>query len=310
MLLAAGLSTRLGPLGDERPKPMLPMVDVPLIRYGQNLLKRAGVETIGVNLHHHGDQIHAELGDEVTYSEEAEILGTGGGIKRLAETLGGDRFVVVNAKVVIDLSLLDAIDAHLRRGAVATMVVRPDADARRWGAIDVGHDGRVRGMLGDGRHMFTGVHILEREFIESIPRGPCDIVRTAYAEWVARGGPIFVCEQAEASFFAENSTVERYLDANMAMLGCGAPFPWPTFGVDATAAVDAGAHVDRSSRVGPHARVERGARIERSVVGRGAVVAEGVQVSGSVIWPGAVVDERVRGAIVTPRQRVQVHGPA
>jgi len=309
MLLAAGLSTRLGPLGEERPKPMLPMLDVPLVRYGLHLLRKAGIVEVAVNLHHQGEQIQDELGGEVVYSHEPEILGTGGGVRRMAEILGEDCFVVVNAKVVADLDLHAVLKAHKKSGAMATMVVRPDANAQRWGAVDVGPDRRVRGMLGEGSHMFTGIHVLEPEFVRAIPQGTCDIVRTAYADLLARGAPIFAHVQGQKALFAENSTAERYLDANLQILGCGAPFPWPTWGVDLTAKVEAQAHVRRSARVGPGARVGRGARVERSVIGHGAVVSPETEVVESVVWPGAVVTRSVHGAIVTPRQHVQVRNP-
>ena len=77
IVLAAGFGTRLGTLSDERPKPMLPVCNIPLIRYAVALLRGHGIDEIAVNLHHRGDLIRAELGDGFHYSEETEILGTG-----------------------------------------------------------------------------------------------------------------------------------------------------------------------------------------------------------------------------------------
>ena len=70
LILAAGLGTRLGALSDERPKPLLPVCDIPLIRYAVALLRGAGIDEIAVNLHHRGELIRAELGDGFHYSEE------------------------------------------------------------------------------------------------------------------------------------------------------------------------------------------------------------------------------------------------
>jgi NDP-sugar pyrophosphorylase family protein len=154
--------------------------------------------------------------------------------------------------------------------------------------------------------MFTGVHVLEAEFLRSVPQGSCDIVRTAYTDLIARQGPVYAHVQREGAFFAENSTAERYLNANLALLGCGVPFPWPTVGVDASATIQARAEVGPSVRVGSGARVEAGARIRNSVIGHDAVVAAGVELVDSVVWPGAIATQRANGAILTPRQRVQV----
>jgi len=90
LVLAAGLGTRLGALSDERPKPMIPVCDVPLIRYAVALLAGHGVTEIAVNLHHKGALIETELGSgadlgvSITYSHEPVILGTGGAIVKLA----------------------------------------------------------------------------------------------------------------------------------------------------------------------------------------------------------------------------------
>ncbi|MGZ3440519.1 MAG: nucleotidyltransferase family protein, partial [Polyangia bacterium] len=166
LILAAGFGTRLGALSDERPKPLLPVCDIPLIRYAVALLRGAGIDEIAVNLHHHGELIRAELGDRFHYSEEPTILGTGGGIAKLADWLtsgGRDSFVVVNGKIVSDIDIAAALRHHDATNASATMLVREVPDAQKWGAIDVGDDGRVTGIIGQGAPgahacMFTGVH--------------------------------------------------------------------------------------------------------------------------------------------------------
>src|SRR5437660_102926 len=111
MILAAGFGTRLGALSDERPKPLLPVADVPVIRFNLALLEAYGFAEVMVNLHHRGDLIERELGAgtarlRVHYARETEILGTGGGIKNVADWLtrgGRERFLVLNGKVVSDL---------------------------------------------------------------------------------------------------------------------------------------------------------------------------------------------------------------
>src|SRR5262245_57381092 len=110
LVLAAGLGTRLGALSDERPKPLLPVCDIPLIRYAVAPLGGDGVVEIAINLHHKGELIERELGSgadlgvSITYSHEPVILGTGGGIVKLADFLtdGGSRdFYIVNGKLLV-----------------------------------------------------------------------------------------------------------------------------------------------------------------------------------------------------------------
>ena len=84
MILAAGEGTRLRPLTLTLPKPMVPVVHTPLLVRTVELLRRQGVTELAVNLSHTPEAIRAHFGDSLTYSEETQLLGTAGGVKRLA----------------------------------------------------------------------------------------------------------------------------------------------------------------------------------------------------------------------------------
>src|SRR5262249_52361284 len=134
MVLAAGLGTRLGGLSDECPKPLLPVVDVPLIRYSLALLAGHGVTDVIVNTHHLAPLFVTELGRAVTYSHEPEILGTGGALRKAARFFDDGPFFLLNGKIIIDVDLDDLARHHAACGAIATLVVRADDDAKRWRA--------------------------------------------------------------------------------------------------------------------------------------------------------------------------------
>jgi NDP-sugar pyrophosphorylase family protein len=276
------------------------------------LVRSAGIREVVVNLHHKAELIEAELGDgssagvRVGYSREPRILGTGGGIKQAAPLLGDETFVVVNGKVVIDLDLAAVVAAHRQSGALATMVVRPDLEAKRWGAIDVGEDGRVRSILGAGRYMFTGVHLLEPEILGRVPDGEQCIIRTAYQGALRDGAPINAFVQQ--GYFAEHSTPARYLDGNVALLegATVAAAPGPVPGVDPTAEVGR-AVIRPPVRVGPRARIGDGAVVgPYVVVGHDAEVAAGASLRECVVWDGARAGGTHTRAIITPAAVHQV----
>ena len=106
MILAAGKGTRLRPLTDSTPKPLIDVVGRPMIAFPLELLRRAGICEVVINLHHLGDKIRAALGDgsaygvRITYSVEDPILDTGGAIEAAREFLCDGTFVVANADVV------------------------------------------------------------------------------------------------------------------------------------------------------------------------------------------------------------------
>ena len=105
MILAAGRGTRLAPLTEKLPKPMIPISSEPLIVHQLRWLRRAGIVDVVVNLHHLGEQIRSHLGTgrqfgvNITYSDEEELLETGGGIVKALPFLGFDEFVLLNGDV-------------------------------------------------------------------------------------------------------------------------------------------------------------------------------------------------------------------
>ena len=135
MVLAAGRGTRLAPLTDRLPKPLMPVAGAPLLCHILDFLRAGGIEEVVINLHHLGQLIEQEIGDgtrfgvRVRYSWEPRILDTGGGIKQAEPLLEGEPFVVANGDSLLELSLREVVERHRARGGIATMVVRPAPDA-------------------------------------------------------------------------------------------------------------------------------------------------------------------------------------
>lgn len=115
MVLSAGFGKRMRPLTDTMPKPMVPLNGIPLIGHTMNRLVDVGVERVIVNLHYLGEQIQDYLADEnrleVVFSEEVELLETGGGVKHALPLIGSEPFYVINS----DAFWLDGYENSLRR---------------------------------------------------------------------------------------------------------------------------------------------------------------------------------------------------
>ncbi len=311
MIMAAGFGTRLGELSDRRPKPMLPVCGAPLVRWAALWLRAQGVREIVINLHHRGEQIEAELGDgralgvAIAYSrEDGEILGTGGGLRQARPLLDdghGTPIVAMNGKVILDLELAPVLALHAARAAEATMVLRADPDAERWGSLRADGDGNVthllgkpgpRGQVGGPPLMFTGVQVLAPRFLDRIPAsGQQCVVRTAYAQLHAEGGAF--CGYVTDAYWWEHSTVDRYLQgvANVIEGRARVAYaPGPVRGVDPSARVDETATVDAMAWVGPGARIGAGAAIgPRVQLGAGVVVEPGLRLRDAIVWDGVRV---------------------
>lgn len=316
MLLCAGLGTRLGALSDQRPKPMLPVCDLPILRFGIAQLVGHGITDVVINVHHRGDVIERELGDgaalgaRIQYSHEAELLGTGGGLKHALPLLDPDGtdepFVSMNGKLIFDVELGGLLAAFARDpDALGMMVVRRVPDAVAWGAVDVVPDGahlRVRNVLGDGAHMFCGVHVTRPSVVARLPDGDACMIRQGYLPWLRAGAPVAAFEHGDG-YFAEHSTPARYLESNWALLD-GTRLSHPPaalVGVDPTAILGPGVELRAPLRVGPGAIIGAGAILgPHAVVGTGATVAAGAHLERTVVWAGASASGSLRDAIVTP----------
>ena len=206
MILAAGFGTRLRPLTHTVPKALVSVAGRPLIEYGLLLLKAHGIEKVVINLHHLGEKVRATLGDgsmyglRITYSPEAPILESGGGIKNAQPFLDGETFVVLNCDTIIDLDLHALLTAHRKTKATATLVLRPDPEAARYGIVETNAEGRIRRFLGQppvvdeplSPYMFTGCQMLEPRVFTFMPEvKPFSTTRATYPSMLHAGEPLY-----------------------------------------------------------------------------------------------------------------------
>ena len=174
MLLAAGLGTRLAPLTDLRPKPIVPVANQALGAFAMQHLARSGVNAIVANTHPQPEIVESTLkaacpeGVALRFSREQVLLGTGGGLHK-AWPAFGDRqrsVIVMNGDTLFAPDLQSAYASHVGSGAVATMILCKTNDPARFGAIGIDREGWVRRLLGTPSNsdvtedlMFTGVHL-------------------------------------------------------------------------------------------------------------------------------------------------------
>jgi NDP-sugar pyrophosphorylase family protein len=243
------------------------------------------------------------------------ILGTGGGLRHARALIddGDDTpIVVVNGKILVDLDLSALLRAHAETGAEATMVLRPDPDAAKWGSLQIDAEGRIVRLLGDATAalaappasdplMFTGVHVMQPRFLDRIPAtGEQCVIKTAYRSLFDEGRGLhgFVTDR----YWWEHSTPQRYIQGVANVLDGAVSLPYaegPIRGIDPSAVVEAGARVEPPVWVGPGATIGRDAHVGPHVqLGAGSTVRPGAHVVSSVVWDGAVVEGEVRDEVV------------
>lgn len=245
MVLAAGRGTRLRPLTDVTPKPLIEVAGRPLIAFSLGLLRAHGIGDAVVNTHHLGERLQAELGDgaawgvRVHYSHEHELLDTGGGIRAAKPLLDAlippgtapsdAPVVILNGDVVCEAPLGDILRFHREKRALATFVLRDDPQAASYGLFGCDADGRIRRFLGRGapaeglvERMFASVQVLDARMLELMPAGrPFHTMRELYPELFARGERFFGYRYDGRWYTADTpDDLER---ARAALSGAGVP---------------------------------------------------------------------------------------
>lgn len=315
--MAGGEGTRLRPLTSNVPKPMIPVVNRPMMEHVVRLLERHGFDDIVVTLAFLPQAIRSyfgdgsELGVRLTYATEQVPLGTAGSVLHAREQLT-ERFLVISGDVLTDIDLSEVIGFHERHGALATLALRSSDDPLEFGIVITAPDGRVQRFLekptwGEvfSDTINTGIFVLEPEVLDHIPMGrPSDFSGEVFPSLLATGGVFGVRVEG---YWEDVGTLDAYLRAHRELLRGQSGIAIPGFHlrrgvwlgkgaeIDPSATIEAPAVIGDFARVGPRARVGPG-----SVLGANVQVGDGALVEQSVVHDDAFVGPQVslRGCVL------------
>ncbi len=287
VVLVGGFGTRLRPLTDHVPKPMLPVGHRPMIARLIDRLARGGVTEVVLALGFKPEPFvdafpDGRCGDvALRYAVEPEPLDTGGAIRFAALDAGiTDTFVVANGDVMTDLDVGGLIDAHRSGGAQATIHLIGVDDPSAFGVVDLADDGSVRRFVEKpepgtepSNLINAGTYVFEPTVLDLIPDGArVSIERSTFPMIVGAGA---MCGHATDDYWIDAGVPELYRRANLDMLG----------GIRRTESCEA---------IVPGAAVDPGATVENSLVGEAATIEAGTTVVDSVILPGAFIGARAQ----------------
>jgi mannose-1-phosphate guanylyltransferase len=317
IVLVGGQGTRLRPLTVTTPKPMLAVAGVPFLTHQLARLAAAGVDHVVLAtsykpsgfVDHFGDG--AALGLAVDYVTEDVPLGTGGGIRNVAELLraeADDPVVVLNGDVLSGHDLAAQLEAHRRAAAEVTLHLTVVDDPRAFGCVPTASDDRVTAFLEKTPDPVTnqinaGCYVFRRSVIDGIPAGrPVSVERETFPELLAAGAR--VQGYVEPAYWLDLGTPADYVrgscDIVLGHVGSTAlPGPGGDCLVLDGAEVAAGAVMTGGTTVGAGASVAGDTTIDGSVVLDGATIGAGCRITASVvgrdarIGDGTVLDEAV-----------------
>jgi mannose-1-phosphate guanylyltransferase len=309
-VLAAGLGTRLRPLTDICPKPLLPVLNRPLLGLALAQLEAGGCFQVAVNTHHLADQVHDFLRSQpwsflLSVSYEPEILGTGGGIKQLGEILRDGPFLAINGDILTDLDLAGIYRSH-QDGAVSTLVLHDcppynnvwvaDGTVVSIGAPPPGEAGSPLA--------YTGVQVVDPKMLHYLPPAgqKYDLVK-AWREALAAGERLAYLK-VSGHFWQDIGTPENYLAAHARLLqgesttlaryfrGLSDPLIGPGGGIGA------GVQFKGSVCLGAEVVVGEGASLKNTVIWERAVIAPGVELEECIVASGVQVTDSTQGQVL------------
>ena len=311
VILAGGKGTRLRPLTDTRPKPLLPFAGDPFAAGLLRRLRHAGCThatfLVGRDAAPFAPltDLGQALGIVVDVVTEPDPLDTAGAARDLLRHAGDGPFVVCNGDILTDLDFAALIDAHTQASATATLALTCVEDTSTFGVVETDAGGAVLRFVEKpppgtltADTINAGTYVLEPTAFAGCPTtGPLSFERAVFPGLV-EGGATVLGVPSDA-FWMDLGTPERYLAGQQAVLVGACDWPvGPEFGRHGDSLVDRDARVDRAAvlvasvigprtRVGPGAHVEHSALFEDVVIGEGAIVHDAIVGEGATVAPGA-----------------------
>ncbi|MFU0827346.1 MAG: UTP--glucose-1-phosphate uridylyltransferase [Lachnoclostridium sp.] len=335
LFLAGGLGTRLRPITDDLPKPMVPIMGKPLLERNIENLKKHGIDEIVLSTCYKPHKIKKyfedgrKLGVKISYITEDMPLGTAGAIKN-AEEFFDDTFLVFNADILSDINISDMIRFHKEKKALATIAVTEVDNPSAYGVIEKDENGFITAFKekpkpheSDSNLINAGVYIFEPQLLDEIPSGRAvSIERETYPLLLQKGYKMAVYNRC--SYWLDLGTPQKYLRAHKDILNGIAQFGEHDFSketqyISKTAKINSNVkimghvyigenvEIDSDAVIGPNtvlcdnSSVGMGAKVEESVVWDNVHVGSGSEVINSVVMSNCRVNKnyQIANSILT-----------
>jgi mannose-1-phosphate guanylyltransferase len=302
ILLVGGFGTRLKPLTNESPKPMLPVAGLPVTEHQILAAKKAGIHTLVLATSYLAEVFTPYFGDgsrwdmKILYAVEKEPLGTGGAIRNAAQLLGRDEEIVVfNGDVLSRHSIADQLAFHQQHKADVTLHLIKVDDARAFGCVPIDDEGRVTAFLEKMENPVTnlinaGCYIFSPEVIDRIPLNTVvSVERETFPALVAEHRPIFGYHE-QAYWLDVGTPAALFKGSRDLVVG--------DFHVMADCVIAPDAKITGGTSIGARCQIGAGATIDDCIIGDDVTVGAGATLTrsflahGAVVAPGAIFCER------------------
>ncbi len=328
VVMAGGAGSRLRPLTMGRPKPMVPLVNKPVMAHILDLLKRHNITRIAATLQYMAKDIQDYFGDgstfdvELTYFIEDEPLGTAGSVKN-AQPFLDEPFVVISGDALTDIDLSALIRFHREKGALVTIALYRVPNPLEYGVVITDSEGRITQFLEKpgwaeviSDWVNTGIYVLEPEVLDYIPAGqPFDFSKDLFPMLLKKGAPMF--GYMASGYWCDIGNIQEYVRASFDFLEGKVNLPepgqrigpgiWAGEGVEIApdariygpvylgheVKVKGGVVIQGPAVIRDYTVVDNRAFVERSIIWRNSYIGEGAEIRGAVIGRQCTIKSNV-----------------
>jgi len=325
IIMAGGEGSRLRPLTCDRPKPMVPVANQPIMAYAIEHLKKHGIINVGVTLQYLPQAVQDYFGNgknfgvNLAYYIEDTPLGTAGSVKN-AEAFLDETFIVISGDALTDLNLSRAIAFHKQEGSLATLVLTTVENPLEYGVVITDKKGNIRRFLekpswGEvfSDRANTGIYILEPEVLAWIPPGRMfDFAKDLFPALLAKGMPLFGC--VLDGYWCDIGNLQQYRQSHYDLLEGKVKVHMPDMGVNNIhcgqgVEIHPSATLEGPLLLGDYCVIGQNAVVSPySVIGDRTVVEEGASIKRAILWENVAVGRNaaLRGCIVGRQVRIGV----
>ena len=319
VVMAGGEGTRLRPMTANQPKPLLPVVNRPIMEHVLRLLKRHGFDETIVTVqflaalvrNYFGDG--EELGMHLTYATEETPLGTAGSVKNAEEALAGEPFLVISGDALTDIDLTDLVRFHKEKGAMVTVALVKVPNPLEFGIVITDDEGRIERFLEKptwgqvfSDQVNTGIYVMQPEVLDRVAAGEnVDWSSDVFPELLKEGEKVY--GYVAEGYWEDVGTHESYLSAQADVLNRQVDVEISGFEVSHGVWIGEGAEVDPEAIIkgpvviGPYAKVEAGAELrEFTVLGSNVVVKSGAFLHRAIVHDNVFIGPgtNLRGCVI------------
>lgn len=314
IIMAGGEGTRLRPLTCDLPKPMVPLMDKPVMEHIINLLKKHGFDDIAVTLGYLPQEITeyfkdgSSFGVKLGYFCEEKPLGTAGGARNAWDE--NSRVLVISGDCVSDINLTDALRFHKENNAALTIITKRVGIPIEYGVVVTEEDGRVKRFLEKPQwseiitdNANTGIYIIEPEVMNLIPKDKkFDFSKELFPKLLGANIPIYAFETD--GYWCDIGDTAQYMQAHIDIFDAKCIIEQPASGLLLT---NSDAELLREFDITPPVYIADDARLQEmckvgpyAVIGKAAMIASNASIKHSVVWQGSKIGEacEIRGSII------------